>query len=141
MDRWATGRDHARMQTTKLDAQMLAEAEALRTRDLAVFGIVHADGRTPATRPLVPIRRGRGAWLEGVDATLSHAVSICCPPFATPSAHRRRHRNRHVLVHVILPGSRTTRRAAADALLRVRRPPERVFLWRQWIVSCGIALK
>src|SRR4249920_2854680 len=68
MDRRATGRDHARMQTKELQAQMLAEAEALRTRDLAVLWHPCTQmAEHPRTLPLIPIRRGRGAWLEGVD--------------------------------------------------------------------------
>src|SRR4249919_3977655 len=68
MDRRAFGRDHARMQTKELQAQMLAEAEALRTRDLAVLWHPCTQmAEHPHTLPLIPIRRGRGAWLEGVD--------------------------------------------------------------------------
>jgi len=56
------------MQTRELDAQMLAEAEALRSRDLAVLWHPCTQmAEHPDTLPLIPIRRGRGAWLEGVD--------------------------------------------------------------------------
>ena len=56
------------MQKKELDAQMLAEAEALRSRDLAVLWHPCTQmAEHPHTLPLIPIRRGRGAWLEGVD--------------------------------------------------------------------------
>jgi adenosylmethionine-8-amino-7-oxononanoate aminotransferase len=46
----------------------LAEALAWRDRDLAVLWHPCTQMREhPDTLPLVPIRRGRGAWLEGVD--------------------------------------------------------------------------
>jgi adenosylmethionine-8-amino-7-oxononanoate aminotransferase len=46
----------------------LAEAEAWRARDLAVVWHPCTQMKEhPGTLPLVPIRRGRGAWLEGVD--------------------------------------------------------------------------
>jgi adenosylmethionine-8-amino-7-oxononanoate aminotransferase len=56
------------MQTKELNEQMLAEAEALRSRDLAVLWHPCTQmAEHPHTLPLIPIRRGRGAWLEGVD--------------------------------------------------------------------------
>ena len=56
------------MQTKELNAQMLAEADALRSRDLAVLWHPCTQmAEHPHTLPLIPIRRGRGAWLEGVD--------------------------------------------------------------------------
>ena len=43
-------------------------ARAWRDRDLAVVWHPCTQMREhPDTLPLVPIRRGRGAWLEGVD--------------------------------------------------------------------------
>ena len=49
-------------------AEMLAEAERLRRRDLAVLWHPCTQmAEHPDPLPLVPIRRGRGAWLEGVD--------------------------------------------------------------------------
>ena len=48
--------------------QMLAEADRLRARDLAVLWHPCTQmAEHPDPLPLVPIRRGRGAWLEGVD--------------------------------------------------------------------------
>ena len=50
------------------DPARLAEAEAWRNRDLAVVWHPCTQMKEhPGTLPLVPIRRGRGAWLEGVD--------------------------------------------------------------------------
>jgi len=47
---------------------MLAEADRLRARDLAVLWHPCTQmAEHPDPLPLVPIRRGRGAWLEGVD--------------------------------------------------------------------------
>lgn len=47
---------------------MLTEAAAWRQRDLAVLWHPCTQmAEHPDTLPLVPIRRGRGAWLEGVD--------------------------------------------------------------------------
>jgi len=47
---------------------MLSEAAALRARDLAVLWHPCTQmAEHPDTLPLLPIRRGRGAWLEGVD--------------------------------------------------------------------------
>ncbi|KFN49259.1 adenosylmethionine--8-amino-7-oxononanoate transaminase [Arenimonas composti] len=49
-------------------ARRLAEARAWRDRDLAVLWHPCTQMKEhPDTLPLVPIRRGRGAWLEGVD--------------------------------------------------------------------------
>ena len=46
------------------------EADAWRDRDLAVVWHPCTQMKEhPGTLPLVPIRRGRGAWLEGVDGT------------------------------------------------------------------------
>ena len=50
------------------DPARLAEAQAWRARDLAVVWHPCTQMKEhPDTLPLVPIRRGRGAWLEGVD--------------------------------------------------------------------------
>ena len=47
---------------------MLTEAAAWRQRDLAVLWHPCTQmAEHPDTLPLVPIRRGRGVWLEGVD--------------------------------------------------------------------------
>ena len=56
------------MHENENNAQMLAEAEHLRTRDLAVLWHPCTQmAEHPDTMPMIPIRRGRGAWLEGVD--------------------------------------------------------------------------
>ncbi len=61
------------METRDIDAAMLAEARLadarqLRSRDLGVLWHPCTQmAEHPDTLPLLPIRRGRGAWLEGVD--------------------------------------------------------------------------
>jgi adenosylmethionine-8-amino-7-oxononanoate aminotransferase len=56
------------MRKIENNAQMLAEAEHLRSRDLSVLWHPCTQmAEHPDTLPLIPIRRGRGAWLEGVD--------------------------------------------------------------------------
>jgi adenosylmethionine-8-amino-7-oxononanoate aminotransferase len=56
------------MHENESNTQMLAEAEHLRSRDLAVLWHPCTQmAEHPDTLPLIPIRRGRGAWLEGVD--------------------------------------------------------------------------
>ncbi len=56
------------MHKDNIDTAMLAEAEAWRSRDLAVLWHPCTQmAEHPDTLPLVPIRRGRGVWLEGVD--------------------------------------------------------------------------
>lgn len=56
------------MHKDNIDTTMLAEAEARRTRDLAVLWHPCTQmAEHPDTLPLIPIRRGRGVWLEGVD--------------------------------------------------------------------------
>lgn len=58
------------MKGNDCDAQMLAEAGRLRARDLAVLWHPCTQmAEHPDQLPLVPIRRARGAWLEGVDGT------------------------------------------------------------------------
>ena len=56
------------MQEDQNDTRMLAEAAQLRARDLAVLWHPCTQmAEHPDALPLLPIRRGRGAWLEGVD--------------------------------------------------------------------------
>lgn len=56
------------MRKDEINSVMLAEADDLRARDLAVLWHPCTQmAEHPDTLPLVPIRRGRGAWLEGVD--------------------------------------------------------------------------
>ena len=68
MDNTALALDHGRMHKDNIDPTMLAEAEARRTRDLAVLWHPCTQmAEHPDTLPLIPIRCGRGVWLEGVD--------------------------------------------------------------------------
>jgi adenosylmethionine---8-amino-7-oxononanoate aminotransferase len=56
------------MEKDEITGTMLAEADAMRARDLAVcWHPCTQMAEHPDTLPLVPIRRGRGVWLEGVD--------------------------------------------------------------------------
>ncbi len=56
------------MHKDNIDTAMLAEAGAWRSRDLAVLWHPCTQmAEHPDTLPLIPIRRGRGVWLEGVD--------------------------------------------------------------------------
>jgi adenosylmethionine-8-amino-7-oxononanoate aminotransferase len=56
------------MRKEEHDKAMLAEAEAWRSRDLAVLWHPCTQmAEHPDPLPLLPIRRGRGVWLEGVD--------------------------------------------------------------------------
>ena len=56
------------MAENEINARMLAEADDMRTRDLAVLWHPCTQmAEHPNTLPLLPIRRGRGVWLEGVD--------------------------------------------------------------------------
>src|SRR5690606_20454538 len=66
LDRRGRGADHPRMEPHPDFARL--DAEAWRARDLAsVWHPCTQMKEHPGTLPLVPIRRGRGAWLEGVD--------------------------------------------------------------------------
>ena len=68
MDRTAAARDHGRKHKDNIDTAMLAEAGAWRSRDLAVLWHSCTQmAEHPDTLPLIPIRRGRGVWLEGAD--------------------------------------------------------------------------
>ncbi len=68
MDRLTWSGDHAQMNSVTNNTRMLSEAEQWRARDLA--RVWH-----PCTQmkehnhqfPLIPIARGGGAWLEGID--------------------------------------------------------------------------
>src|SRR4249919_641477 len=148
MDRRAFGRDHARMQTKELQAQMLAEAEALRTRDLAVLWHPCTQmAEHPHTLPLIPIRRGRGAWLEGVDGRryldavsswwtnlFGHAEPRIAAAIAAQAGE---------LEHVIFAGfSHEPGIRLAEALLRVAPPGlARVFYGDNGSSAIEIALK
>jgi adenosylmethionine---8-amino-7-oxononanoate aminotransferase len=56
------------METNHFNTHMLTEAESMRRRDLSVLWHPCTQmAEHPDTLPLIPIRRGRGVWLEGVD--------------------------------------------------------------------------
>ena len=136
------------MHENENNAQMLAEAEHLRTRDLAVLWHPCTQmAEHPDTLPMIPIRRGRGAWLEGVDGCrYLDAVSSWWtnlfghgePRIAEAIALQARE-----LEHVIFagfchePGVRL-----AEALLRVAPPGlARVFYADNGSAAVEIALK
>jgi adenosylmethionine-8-amino-7-oxononanoate aminotransferase len=126
----------------------LAEAEAWRARDLAVVWHPCTQMKEhPGTLPLVPIRRGRGAWLEGVDGRrYLDAVSSWWtnlfghgePRIADAIAAQARE-----LEHVIYAGfSHAPGLALAEAL--VAKAPaglERVFYGDNGSAAVEIALK
>jgi len=129
-------------------AQMLAEAERLRARDLAVLWHPCTQmAEHPDTLPLIPIRRGRGAWLEGVDGRrYLDAVSSWWtnlfghgePRIADAIARQARE-----LEHVIFAGfSHEPGVRLAEALLRVAPPGlARVFYADNGSAAVEIALK
>jgi adenosylmethionine---8-amino-7-oxononanoate aminotransferase len=68
MDRPRISRHHVAMETNHFNTHMLTEAESMRRRDLSVLWHPCTQmAEHPDTLPLIPIRRGRGVWLEGVD--------------------------------------------------------------------------
>ena len=153
MDTGASGRDHGRMETRDNDAAMLAEARLeqaglLRTRDLDVLWHPCTQmAEHPDPLPLVPIRRGRGAWLEGVDGRqYLDAVSSWWtnlfghaePRIADAIAAQAR-----ALEHVIFAGF--THEPAvhlAESLLRIAPPGlARVFYADNGSAAVEIALK
>jgi len=130
------------------DAAMLAEAADLRSRDLAVLWHPCTQmAEHPDPLPLVPIRRGRGAWLEGVDGhRYLDAVSSWWtnlfghgePRIAGAIAAQA-----HELEHVIFAGfSHEPGLLLAEALLRVAPPGlARVFYADNGSAAIEIALK
>ncbi|GAB2495596.1 adenosylmethionine--8-amino-7-oxononanoate transaminase [Arenimonas alkanexedens] len=125
-----------------------AEADAWRDRDLAVVWHPCTQMKEhPGTLPLVPIRRGRGAWLEGVDGVrYLDAVSSWWtnlfghaePRIAEAIAVQARE-----LEHVIYAGfSHAPGLALAEALL-AKAPPglSRVFYGDNGSAAVEIALK
>ena len=124
------------------------EADAWRDRDLAVVWHPCTQMKEhPGTLPLVPIRRGRGAWLEGVDGTrYLDAVSSWWtnlfghaePRIADAIAAQARE-----LEHVIYAGfSHEPGLRLAEALV-ARAPPglSRVFYGDNGSAAVEIALK
>jgi adenosylmethionine---8-amino-7-oxononanoate aminotransferase len=68
MDRPCLSRHHVAMETNQFNISMLTEAESIRRRDLSVLWHPCTQmAEHPDTLPLIPIRRGRGVWLEGID--------------------------------------------------------------------------
>jgi adenosylmethionine-8-amino-7-oxononanoate aminotransferase len=133
---------------SKLDVAMLAEADARRARDLAVLWHPCTQmAEHPDALPLVPIRSGRGAWLEGVDGTryldavsswwtnlFGHAEPRIAAAIAGQAA---------TLEHVIFAGfSHEPGLALAEALLRVAPPGlARVFYADNGSAAVEVALK
>ena len=153
MDTGASGRDHGRMETRDNDAAMLAEArleqaDLLRTRDLDVLWHPCTQmAEHPDPLPLVPIRRGRGAWLEGVDGRrYLDAVSSWWtnlfghgePRIADAIAAQARE-----LEHVIFAGfTHEPAVRLAESLLRIAPPGlARVFYADNGSAAIEIALK
>jgi adenosylmethionine-8-amino-7-oxononanoate aminotransferase len=127
---------------------MLAEADALRARDLAVLWHPCTQmAEHPHALPLLPIRRGRGAWLEGadgrryLDAVSSWWTNIFGhsePRIAEAIAQQAR-----TLEHVIFAGfSHEPALLLAEALLRVAPPGlARVFYADNGSAAVEVALK
>jgi adenosylmethionine-8-amino-7-oxononanoate aminotransferase len=132
----------------KIDNPMLAEAAALRARDLAVLWHPCTQmAEHPDALPLVPIRRGRGAWLEGVDGRRyldavgswwTNLFGHAEPRIAAAIAEQAR-----TLEHVIFAGfSHEPGVRLAEALLRVAPPGlARVFYADNGSAAVEIALK
>jgi len=126
----------------------LAEAAAWRDRDLAaVWHPCTQMKEHPGTLPLVPIRRGRGAWLEGVDGVryLDAVSSWWTNLFghAEPRIAAAISAQAHELEHVIYAGfSHGPGLALAEALL-AKAPPglSRVFYGDNGSAAVEIALK
>ena len=129
------------------------DARAWRERDLAVLWHPCTQMREhPDTLPLVPIRRGRGAWLEGVDGTrYLDAVSSWWtnlfghgePRIAEAIARQARE-----LEHVIFagfshgPGLQLAEALLAKAPRQAGRPPlARVFYADNGSAAVEVALK
>jgi adenosylmethionine-8-amino-7-oxononanoate aminotransferase len=130
------------------NAQMLAEAGQLRTRDLAVLWHPCTQmAEHPDTLPLIPIRRGRGAWLEGVDGRryLDAVSSWWTNLFGhgEPRIAKAIADQAGELEHVIFAGfSHEPGVRLAEALLRVAPPGlARVFYADNGSAAVEIALK
>jgi adenosylmethionine-8-amino-7-oxononanoate aminotransferase len=127
---------------------MLAEAGQLRTRDLAVLWHPCTQmAEHPDTLPLVPIRRGRGAWLEGVDGRqyLDAVSSWWTNLFGhgEPRIAAAIGAQAQELEHVIFAGfSHEPGVRLAEALLRIAPPGlARVFYADNGSAAVEIALK
>ena len=136
------------MQEINNNKQMLAEAGQLRTRDLNVLWHPCTQmAEHPDTLPLIPIRRGRGVWLEGFDGVrYLDAVSSWWtnlfghgePRIAEAIATQARE-----LEHVIFAGfSHEPAVRLAETLLQVAPPGlARVFYADNGSAAVEIALK
>jgi adenosylmethionine-8-amino-7-oxononanoate aminotransferase len=129
-------------------AEMLAEAERLRRRDLAVLWHPCTQmAEHPDPLPLLPIRRGRGAWLEGVDGRryLDAVSSWWTNIFghAEPRIADAIARQARELEHVIFAGfSHEPGLRLAEALLRLAPPGlARVFYADNGSAAIEVALK
>jgi adenosylmethionine---8-amino-7-oxononanoate aminotransferase len=130
------------------DAGPRAEARAWRDRDLAVVWHPCTQMREhPDTLPLVPIRRGRGVWLEGVDGTryLDAVSSWWTNLFghAEPRIAAAIAAQAHELEHVIYAGfSHEPGLRLAESLLAVAPPGlARVFYADNGSAAIEVALK
>jgi adenosylmethionine-8-amino-7-oxononanoate aminotransferase len=129
-------------------AEMLAEAERLRRRDLAVLWHPCTQmAEHPDPLPLLPIRRGRGAWLEGVDGRryLDAISSWWTNLFghAEPRIAAAIARQARELEHVIFAGfSHEPGLRLAESLLRLAPPGlARVFYADNGSAAIEVALK
>jgi adenosylmethionine-8-amino-7-oxononanoate aminotransferase len=130
------------------NAEMLAEAERLRRRDLAVLWHPCTQmAEHPDPLPLLPIRRGRGVWLEGVDGRryLDAVSSWWTNLFghAEPRIAAAIGRQAQQLEHVIFAGfTHEPALRLAEALLR-HAPPglARVFYADNGSAAIEVALK
>ena len=136
------------MQDDKNDTQMLAEAARLRARDLAVLWHPCTQmAEHPDALPLLPIRRGRGAWLEGVDGyRYLDAVSSWWTNLfghGEPRIAAAIGRQAQELEHVIFAGfTHEPAVLLAESLLRVAPPGlARVFYADNGSSAVEIALK
>ncbi len=136
------------MQKDKIDPAMLAEADAWRTRDLAVLWHPCTQmAEHPDTLPMVPIRRGRGAWLEGVDGRqyLDAVSSWWTNIFGhgEPRIAEAIGRQARELEHVIFAGfSHEPGLRLAESLLRIAPPGlARVFYADNGSAAVEVALK
>ena len=127
---------------------MLAEADALRARDLAVLWHPCTQmAEHPHALPLVPIQRGRGAWLVGADGRryLDAVSSWWTNLFghAEPRIAEAIARQARTLEHVIFAGfSHEPGLQLAEALLRVAPPGlARVFYADNGSAAVEVALK
>jgi len=129
-------------------AEMLAEAERLRRRDLAVLWHPCTQmAAPPVPLPLLPIRRGRGVSLEGVDGRRSlDAVSSWWTNLfghAEPRIAAAIARQATELEHVIFAGfSHEPGLRLAETLLRLAPPGlARVFYADNGSAAIEVALK